>query len=451
MELRHTDNSQSRRPKGRVFAYCHDGVGLGHLSRTVTICERLTEAYPFATCLIATGSPYASLFRSLARTDHIKLPALEKVDAQTYRGKHLALPADRIIRCREIILRHAIEQFDPDVVLVDKAPLGVCGELIPALEWLRANRPDTRVIFGMRDIEDAPQTTIDQWTSSGVMDGLATCFDEIWVYGSRDVMDVVKEYELSPRIASKLRYMGYVTPPPCDGSECETRTGGNVLVTVGGGTDGQFLLETYLQGAAQRLAERGVGSTIVGGPDLPEPVAKRLRAIAAEIDGVEWVDFDRCMDCTIRSASLVVSMGGYNTVCQIVRNGKPALIIPRTKPRLEQAMRARRWARRGLVEYVAPDGLTAERLADRILDTLQAPASVDRIRLDFDGLDRITARLDAIWGIERATNIYDKQPALEPVSNPLHSTTASEWHRPPTGEACPPPAVCEDLAHGVAA
>ena len=26
---------------GRVLAYCHDGVGIGHLRRTLTICEEI--------------------------------------------------------------------------------------------------------------------------------------------------------------------------------------------------------------------------------------------------------------------------------------------------------------------------------------------------------------------------------------------------------------------------
>ena len=43
-------------------------------------------------------------------------------------------------------------------------------------------------------------------------------------------------------------------------------------------------------------------------------------------------------------ADCVVSMGGYNTMCEIVSARRPSLILPRSTPRQEQAIRARRGA-----------------------------------------------------------------------------------------------------------
>ena len=40
-------------------------------------------------------------------------------------------------------------------------------------------------------------------------------------------------------------------------------------------------------------------------------------------------------------------MGGYNTFCEILSFGKPALLVPRTTPRLEQYLRAERAQRWG--------------------------------------------------------------------------------------------------------
>ena len=41
-------------------------------------------------------------------------------------------------------------------------------------------------------------------------------------------------------------------------------------------------------------------------------------------------------------AAGIVAMGGYNTFCEILSFDKPALIVPRTEPRLEQYIRASR-------------------------------------------------------------------------------------------------------------
>ena len=56
-----------------------------------------------------------------------------------------------------------------------------------------------------------------------------------------------------------------------------------------------------------------------------------------------------------RSAG-VVAMGGYNTFCEILSYDRPALIVPRTAPRMEQFIRAARAEELGLVRMLPEDG-----------------------------------------------------------------------------------------------
>ena len=55
-------------------------------------------------------------------------------------------------------------------------------------------------------------------------------------------------------------------------------------------------------------------------------------------------------------AAGIVAMGGYNTFCEILSFNKPALIVPRTAPRLEQFIRAQRAAELGLVAMLSDSG-----------------------------------------------------------------------------------------------
>ena len=48
---------------------------------------------------------------------------------------------------------------------------------------------------------------------------------------------------------------------------------------------------------------------------------------------------DHLATLDLAGASGVVGMGGYNTFCEVLSFDKPALIVPRVKPRLEQAHR----------------------------------------------------------------------------------------------------------------
>lgn len=411
--------SEGYRSSPRVLAYCHDGVGIGHLRRTFNICQYLGATYHEASFLVATGCPYTSLISSpgvvgdggdshASRTDVLKLPALTKIDNETYRPKYLAMADEDILRFRESLLLNAAQHYKPDVFLVDKAPVGVCGELIPTLHWLQEHSPNTRIIFGMRDIEDDSATTIKQWSKLDAFRVFEECYDEVWVYGMRSVFDVAKEYQLSPQTQAKMRYMGYLARKSCEHPISSSDGVPSVLVTVGGGTDGAMILDTYLAEAARQMAANGVRSVVVAGPDLPEADAHRLGSIASRLPSTEWIDFAPCMMCRIRQADLVVTMGGYNTLCEIALNRKPALVIPRTQPRQEQAIRAKLWAKRGIVDVIDPTELTPTLLARKVSEAIESGVTVTAPDLDLDGLVQVRERFREFWNdkeVQHATTV----------------------------------------------
>ena len=67
------------------------------------------------------------------------------------------------------------------------------------------------------------------------------------------------------------------------------------------------------------------------------------------------IEFDNRMEELIAGSKAVVAMGGYNTYCEILSFDKPALIVPRVRPREEQLIRARRAAELGLVDMLLPE------------------------------------------------------------------------------------------------
>ncbi|MEE9293487.1 MAG: glycosyltransferase [Phycisphaerae bacterium] len=433
------DRSVSRTRADRMMVYCHDSVGIGHLRRSIAICERLTSRFPGSSFLIATGTPYVPLFTIPRGMDYVKLPALNKRSDGVYESKFLPLRTRQLLKCRRALLLATVQYFRPSIFLVDKNPVGVCRELVPVLQWLRRNCPQTRVVFGMRDIEDTPEATIRQWNDQDVPRVLEECYDEIWVYGSQSVYDVVREYRLPQSVCNKLSYTGYIERNPCDHDTSEARrhestegrrerkgqrdegTKGrrecpivdrqssivnpqspipnhqHVLVTVGGGSDGVELLGKYIAEAAGTVAKRGGRSTIVAGPDVPRGAARWLRQAALDLPETRWLDHTGCMSCLMRSADLVVSMGGYNTLCEIASYGKAALVVPRVFPRYEQAIRATIWERLGVISTAHPATLTPRRLSERVLEMLDNPRAPDSSRLDLHGLDRIADKCAVLW------------------------------------------------------
>jgi predicted glycosyltransferase len=97
-------------------------------------------------------------------------------------------------------------------------------------------------------------------------------------------------------------------------------------------------------------------------------------------------------------AAGVVAMGGYNTFCEILSFDKRALIVPRTAPRLEQFIRARRAAELGLLamlsEHEGRDPSVMAAALRRL--TRQRPPSTVLIPGLLDGMPAVN-RLARYW------------------------------------------------------
>jgi len=181
-----------------------------------------------------------------------------------------------------------------------------------------------------------------------------------------------------------------------------------VLVTVGGGRDGFPVLDAYLRLLDILPQQVELFSLLVGGPNLPQAegdvVRERCREIAMTKPDrqVRFVEFSPQLLEYMAAADLVVSMGGYNTLMEILSLEKRALIIPRVDLRLEQLIRASLFERLGLIQMAHPDQLTPETLAETFLAALHAPPpSRERLQavgVDLKGLHRVKTHLLRLLG-----------------------------------------------------
>ena len=91
----------------------------------------------------------------------------------------------------------------------------------------------------------------------------------------------------------------------------------------------------------------------------------------------------------LQLADLVVSMGGYNTTCEILKYARRAVIVPREGPSAEQTIRTRILSERGLFCSIHPRDLTAESLAHGIMTQLSDESDpTARREVDLDGAAR---------------------------------------------------------------
>ncbi len=388
----------------KLLLYSHDTYGLGHLRRNLAIATHMLATTPGLRVVLLSGSSVSEYFALPAGLSVVHLPPVTKQGHEQYRPLNCGLPFSVVRRNRESIMSEVVRDFAPDVFLVDHAPAGMGGELRGVFTALRSHSPKTRVLLGLRDVLDEPGVVRDTWREQGIYQLLDREYDEILVYGSREVFDIGREYAVPQAVADRLRYCGYLTRPERGESRTAAPSDGHYLLgTAGGGGDGVDVLAATL-GASKRL---DIPAVIVTGPLMGEPDREHLTERAAGVPGAKVVQFLPRMRDAMAAATAVVTMGGYNSLCEVTGTGVPTVVVPRTHPRREQDIRAALFAQRGLVQVARPGPDLDARVAEAVT-AARRPHEHLRRPLDMSGLNRLrevlVAQVTARHRDERASS-----------------------------------------------
>jgi len=400
-----------RRNDARIMIYSHDTFGLGHLRRCRAIAHALVDRFKQLSVLILSGSPIIGSFDFRARVDFVRIPGVIKLRNGEYTSLNLHLDIEQTLKLRGSIIQHTAEMFEPDLFIVDKEPMGLRGEVHETLTLLK-NR-GARLILGLRDVMDEPRALEPEWQRKNVLPALRDLYDEIWVYGLPQICDPLEGVSLPISVRQKMIYTGYLhrelpshgAPPRMP----EITQRPYLLVTTGGGGDGEALIEWVLR-AYERDPLLPYPALLVLGPFMqPERQAEFMQR-AARLKRVDAITFHSHLESLVARAAGVVAMGGYNTFCEVLSLDKRALIVPRTEPRLEQYIRCSRAAQLGLIAMLADDGRYDPEVMAAALRRLPSQNRPSEIVVPglLEGLENVH-RLVAPW-IEPAAAAEQERP-----------------------------------------
>jgi ATP-binding cassette subfamily B protein len=391
-ETRPVRKACASRPGNRVLFYSHNGVGVGHLQRQLDLATAYRERHPDSVVLLASGSHGASMFKIPDGIDYVKLPSLQMVDRYgTWTPRDLRLPLRDVIELRSELLQRTVKTVAPDLLVADFMPAGPYGELLPALDDLQ--RSGGRAVAGFRDVIDDPGFVRQLWTEAGTYDVLRKHYASICVYGDPRTIDFINAYGLDDELASRVHYCGYLgRPAPSTHGEMPEQERPFVVATSGGGVDGPALLQAFVHAAARLQPQRGGRWVAVAGPLMADEHHEEIASLA-EAHPIEVHRVIPELRNTIAEADCVVSMAGYNTVCDIMSYRRRSVLVPRARPSREQSLRAQQLRARGVASVIQADELRPESLADAIENALDEPAP-SRGALP-------------LGGIESALNVFD--------------------------------------------
>jgi len=346
-------NSRSK----RVLIYSHDSFGLGHVSRCRTIANALVAADPNVSVLIVSGSPVIGSYEFRSGIDFVRIPGVVKqIETGEYDSANLRVGVEHTMEMRTRIIRDTADIYRPDLFIVDKEPTGLRGEVLPALRLLKER--GTPLVLGLRDVMDDPAALAAEWERKNVVPALRDLYDEIWIYGLPQINKPLTGIEVPPSVRHKMVYTGYLQrdlPLHSDvPHEMEEIDGPFILVTAGGGGDGAALIDWVLA-AYESDPHIPYGAVIVFGPFMSAAEREAFKERSAKFRNIRTLTFTNNLGALMQRAAGVVAMGGYNTFCEILSFDKKAIIVPRTRPRLEQFIRARAARNVGLIEMLDAD------------------------------------------------------------------------------------------------
>jgi len=348
---------KSNHSGSRVLIYSHDTMGLGHLRRCRAIANSLVEKYEDLSVLILSGSPIIGSFDFSARVDFVRIPGVIKLKNGEYTTLNLAIDIDKTISMRSSIIKHTADIFDPDVFIVDKEPTGLRGEVLDTLKMLKER--GKHLVLGLRDILDSSAALEPEWKRKNVLPVLRKLYDEIWIYGLPQIYEPLNDLPLPKKVIDKITYTGYLRRSVKNLSNSTERFFSKkepyLLVTTGGGGDGEELIEWVLR-AYENDPLLPYSALFVLGPFMQPELQEEFKKRCKKSKRVQAITFDVQMEDLESNAVGIVAMGGYNTFCEILSLDKKAIIIPRTSPRFEQYIRASRAQDLGLVKMLEDNG-----------------------------------------------------------------------------------------------
>jgi predicted glycosyltransferase len=173
-------------------------------------------------------------------------------------------------------------------------------------------------------------------------------------------------------LAAKLHYTGYIQPDVSQHDPQERSYSFKdlslplVTLTLGGGGDGADILEMMLNHVEQLQTPPRFNLNILTGPFAPQNLVAKAKELTRKKDYIFGQEFVPNTFAVFKQSDLVVSMGGYNTMTELVAMKKYPLILPRVTPRKEQLLRAQVFKKMDYCDYMVPAEITPSSLFAKI-------------------------------------------------------------------------------------
>lgn len=372
---------------------------MGHLVRSLEIARALASRHQVWFVSGGQVSPEVAIPPGV---ELVCLPALQTDTHSTDLHSLSVDDLDATKQQRKDLLLSLFHRVAPHALLTEMFPFGRKQfefELIPVLEV--AKQQDVFIACSVRDILVRKR---DHEAFEQRVAGLVNrYYDLVLIHGDPQLLPFEESFSRLADLACQVQYTGYVTPTP---RRSEQRKGEpaqpTIVVSNGGGRceDGHDLIRAVVRAAALLHSKLPHRFDIFAGPLMPPPIYSSLAASVAELGNVRIQKYTSDLSGCMARADLSISMGGYNTVMDILQSGARALVYPVVgNGDQEQEIRAAKLGGLGVLHVAR--SLDPGVLADQIQEALtHLPSS---LQVGMEGAQRTLQLLTASVEIHRSS------------------------------------------------
>lgn len=369
-----------------VLFYIQHLFGVGHVKRAASIVRAL-ERQNVTVNVVLGGEPFSHADFGNAHIHY--LPSARAKDASfktllTAEG----LPVDddwRNERCQQLL--KTADEVQPDILLIELFPFGRWQFRFELVPLMQAWRNRAKIVCSARDVIVGKA---DPERNGKIVNMLQTYFDDVLVHGVEDVIGLQETFPAAEQVSNLLTYTGYVVEEaPVSGAS--PVGAGEIVVSVGGGGLGEELLRAVVA-AHPYSSNKDKRWRLIAGEGLDHAVYQDVERQCSEGMSLERARPDFLH--LLRNCDLSVSLGGYNTVMDVMSAGCRNLVVPFTGGKeTEQLFRAEIFNRRGWVNLYRGKVDDPQALANAI-DAALEKMPFKGLGLDINGADQ-TASLIA--------------------------------------------------------
>ncbi|MFK8077058.1 MAG: glycosyltransferase family protein [Granulosicoccus sp.] len=361
----------------RVLFYVQHLLGIGHLMRSMRICEALYEADAHVT-LVTGGMPVKGV--PPEGVHHVQLNPI------AVRNGDFSAIVDsagndiddtfKSERCSHLL--SVYQNIQPDLVVLEAFPFGrrqLRFELLPLLESIAQSESKPVVVSSIRDV-------LQRSTKAGrddyVLDLIHRHFDGVMVHGDPEFSTLSDSFPRAHEFDEKIVYTGLVCAKPVD----EITESFDIVVSAGGGAVGADLLMAAVEAA--KLLPKSLSWCVITGPN--SPMIRHFDSMAATLPNVHFESFRSDFPNVLKSAQMSVSQSGYNTVSDILKAKCRCLLVPYSAAgETEQLDRARRLETLGIARVLYNEELSGAAMAASISESLREARPSGELMLNTEG------------------------------------------------------------------